>query len=131
MTDSSFDDGVSSLTSLAPSIDPTERRKRTQQGSQTQAEVVKRTAASESPEPATPEANQAKRKRFPNLHRMALEILSISAMSAEVGRLFSQCKPIITDDRHSLEPDSIEALECVKSFYRQWLDHRQRGRPGQ
>jgi hypothetical protein len=51
MSDSSFDDGVSSLTSLAPSIDPIERRKRTQQGSQTQAEVVKRTA--ESPEPAT------------------------------------------------------------------------------
>jgi hypothetical protein len=70
------------------------------------------------------------RKRFPNLHRMALDILSIPAMSAEVERLFSQCKRIITDDRHSLEPDSIEALECVKSLYRRWLDHTQRGRSG-
>jgi hypothetical protein len=65
MSDSSFDDGVSSLTSLAPSIDPTERGKRKQPGRQTQAEVVarERTAVSESPEPAAPEANPAKRKR--------------------------------------------------------------------
>jgi hypothetical protein len=65
------------------------------------------------------------------LHRMALDILSIPAMAAEVERLFSQCKRIIKDDRHSLEPDSIEALECVKSFYRRWLDHSQRGCSGQ
>jgi hypothetical protein len=46
------------------------------------------------------------------LHRMALDILSIPAMAAEVERLFAQCKRIIKDDRHPPEPDSIEALEC-------------------
>jgi hypothetical protein len=56
---------------------------------------------------------------------MALDILLIPAMSAEVERLFSQCKRIITDDRHSLKPDNIEALECLKSFNRQWIDHGQ------
>jgi hypothetical protein len=69
---------------------------------------------------------------FPNLHRMALDILSIPAMCAEVERLFSQCKRIITDDRHSLEPDRIEALECLKSFFRRWIHQGQRGgRAGQ
>jgi hypothetical protein len=59
---------------------------------------------------------------------MALDILTIPAMSAEVERLFSQRKRIITDDRHSLEPDNIEALECLKSFNRQWIDHGQGSR---
>jgi hypothetical protein len=67
MSDSSFDDGVSSLTSLAPSVEPTERPKRKQPGRQTQVEGVapgrERTAAGESPEPAMPDANTAKRKR--------------------------------------------------------------------
>lgn len=67
-------------------------------------------------------------KRFSNLHRKVLDILSIPAMSVEVERLFFQCKRIITDDRHSLESDNIEALECVKSLYRRWLDHTQCGR---
>jgi hypothetical protein len=36
------------------------------------------------------------RKRFPSLHRMAVDLLSIPAMSAEPERLFSECKRILT-----------------------------------
>jgi hypothetical protein len=57
-------------------------------------------------------------QRFPHLSRMAVEILSIPAMSAEVVRLFSECKMILTDHRHSLSTDIIEALESIKRFNR-------------
>ena len=54
---------------------------------------------------------------FPNLSRMAIDILSIPAMSAEPERLFSSAKITITDRRNHLESDIIEALECLKSWY--------------
>lgn len=61
------------------------------------------------------------RKCFPNLHRMALDLLSIPDMTAEPERLFSECKRIITDDRHSLQSDTIEVLGSLKSYNRhQW-----------
>jgi hypothetical protein len=54
---------------------------------------------------------------FPTLSRMAIDILSIPAMSAEPERLFSSAKITITDRRNHLESDIIEALECLKSWY--------------
>ena len=53
---------------------------------------------------------------YPNLSRMALDLLSIPAMSAEVERLFSNCKITITDRRASLGIESVEAIECLKSW---------------
>ena len=47
---------------------------------------------------------------------MALDILSISAMSADPERLFSGAKITITDRRNQLGIDTIEALECLKSW---------------
>jgi hypothetical protein len=53
---------------------------------------------------------------YPHLSSMALEILSIPAMSAGVERLFSQCKIMLTDRRNRLQIDSLQAVECVKSW---------------
>jgi hypothetical protein len=47
---------------------------------------------------------------------MALDILSIPAMSADPERLFSGAKITISDRRTSLGIYTIEALECLKSW---------------
>jgi hypothetical protein len=53
---------------------------------------------------------------------MALDILSIPAMAADLERLFSSAKITITDHCNKLSADVIEALECLKSWYdlREW-----------
>jgi hAT family C-terminal dimerisation region len=48
---------------------------------------------------------------------MALDILSIPAMSAEPERLFSGAKITITDRRNKLGIESIQAIECCKSWF--------------
>ena len=57
-------------------------------------------------------------KLYPNLSKMAIDILSIPAMSAEPERLFSGAKLTITDQRNRMQPDTIEATQCLKSWYR-------------
>jgi hAT family C-terminal dimerisation region len=47
---------------------------------------------------------------------MAFDILSIPTMSAEPERLFSSAKITITDRRNRLGIESIEAIECLKSW---------------
>jgi hypothetical protein len=47
---------------------------------------------------------------------MALNILSIPAMSADPERLFSGVKITISDRRSRLRIDTIQALECLKSW---------------
>lgn len=47
---------------------------------------------------------------------MALEILAVPAMSAEVERVFSSASLTITDRRNCLGEDTIEAIECQKSW---------------
>jgi hypothetical protein len=47
---------------------------------------------------------------------MALDILSIPAMSAEPERLFSGAKITISDRRCRLKTPIIQALECLKSW---------------
>jgi hypothetical protein len=54
-----------------------------------------------------------KRSSYPRLALMALEILTIPAMSAEVERVFSSAKQTITDRRARLKVDIIEACECL------------------
>jgi hypothetical protein len=48
---------------------------------------------------------------------MALDVLSIPAISAEPERLFSSAKISITDRRNRLGIESIEAIECLKSWF--------------
>jgi hypothetical protein len=47
---------------------------------------------------------------------MALDTLSIPAMSAELERVFSQAKRFYTDDRNRLLADSFEVLQCLKQW---------------
>jgi hypothetical protein len=60
---------------------------------------------------------ETQQKNYPNLSRMAVDILSIPAMSAEPERLFSGAKIMITDRRNRLGSDIIETLECLKSWF--------------
>lgn len=57
--------------------------------------------------------------RFPILAKLALDILSIPAMSAECERVFSSAKHLLSDSRNSLIPETIEALECQRN----WILH--------
>jgi hypothetical protein len=57
---------------------------------------------------------------YPNLSIMALDLLSIPAMSAEPERLFSGAKITITDRRNKLGIKMIQAIESLKS----WLGSR-------
>ena len=59
---------------------------------------------------------ETQQKLYPNLSKMALDMLSIPAMSAEPERLFSGAKISITDRRNRLGIESIQALECLKSW---------------
>jgi hypothetical protein len=53
----------------------------------------------------------------PDLARFALDMLAIPAMSAECERVFSSAKHLITDARNRLDPDIIEANECLKHWF--------------
>jgi len=63
---------------------------------------------------------RGKEKTWPTLTRLALDSLSIPAMSAECERCFSSGKNMISDSRYSLAPDTIEACECN----RHWIMHK-------
>lgn len=58
----------------------------------------------------------AQRRRFPNLSLMAIDILSIAPMSAETERLFSKSKATITDQRGSFSVETVNLLECLRSW---------------
>jgi len=47
---------------------------------------------------------------------MALDIHSIPAMSANVERLFSSYKIVLTDRRNRMKIDGLEAIECLQSW---------------
>jgi hAT family C-terminal dimerisation region len=49
---------------------------------------------------------------------MAIDIYSIPAMSSEPERVFSSAKHTVSDQRNSLEAETIELLECMKSWFR-------------
>ena len=53
---------------------------------------------------------------YPYLSRMALDLLSIPAMSADPERLFSSAGQTITKRRNRLTINMIQAIECLKSW---------------
>ena len=56
------------------------------------------------------------KKRFPRLSTLAIEILSIPAMSAEPERIFSGGRRTMRWDRASLSIETLEMLECQKDW---------------
>jgi len=57
-------------------------------------------------------------RAYPDLAKMAVDLLSIPAMAADPERLFSSAGYMINDRRNRLNIDTIQALECLKSWYR-------------
>jgi hypothetical protein len=55
--------------------------------------------------------------QYPSLARMAFDILSIPAMSAECERVFSSAKLLLTDRRARMKEDIIEASECLRAWF--------------
>jgi hypothetical protein len=51
------------------------------------------------------------------LRQMALDLLSIPAMSAEVERVFSSAKRLLTSDRNRMNEDSIEETQLLKHWW--------------
>jgi len=62
-------------------------------------------------------------ENYPNLSKMAIDFLTIPAMSAAPERIFSGAKLTITEKRFWLSPEIIEAFECLKSWYKinEWI----------
>jgi hypothetical protein len=61
------------------------------------------------------------RRMYPNLSRMAIDILSIPPMSAEAERIFSGARRTISWSRFRLGIKVVEQTECLKSWLRTGL----------
>jgi hAT family C-terminal dimerisation region len=55
-------------------------------------------------------------EQYPSLARMACDVLSIPAMSAECERVFSSSKLLLSDRRARLKEEIIEASECLRAW---------------
>jgi hypothetical protein len=62
---------------------------------------------------------------YPHLSRMALDLLTIPAMSADAERVFSGCKQQMTYRRNRMSVKTLEALELLKSWMNltNWEEH--------
>jgi hypothetical protein len=66
---------------------------------------------------------EQQRTRYPRLSHMAIDVLSVPAMSAEAERVFSGARRQIPWSRASLGAKTIEQMECLKHWLRKgWLD---------
>jgi len=61
------------------------------------------------------------RKAWPRLSQMAIDILSIPAMSDEPERVFSGARRTISWSRAKLGSTAIEQTQCLKSWMRSGL----------
>jgi len=59
--------------------------------------------------------------RWPRLGQMARDLLSIPATSAASERAFSVGKDVSGISRMSLKPETVEALICLRSWYKAGL----------
>ena len=55
---------------------------------------------------------------FPRLSRLALDILAIPSMAADCERAFSSAKLTMTSQRQSMQPETLEPLQCMKNWIR-------------
>ena len=58
------------------------------------------------------------RHRYPRLSRMALDVMTIPTMSAEVERLFSSIGNMVADQRHRLDAMIISIAQVLRSWIR-------------
>ena len=66
---------------------------------------------------------EQQRIRYPRLSRMAIDLLSVPAMSAEAERVFSGARRQIPWSRANLGAKTIEQMECLKHWLRKgWLN---------
>lgn len=65
--------------------------------------------------------NTQQRRRWPRLSQLAINVLSIPAMSSEPERVFSGGRRTISWERMQLGEDTIEVLECLKHWIRSGL----------
>jgi hypothetical protein len=56
--------------------------------------------------------------RYPQLARMARDILAVPVSSVASESAFSLSKKVITPNRSSLKPKTVEALMCLQDWYR-------------
>ena len=63
----------------------------------------------------------SKSRRWPKLCSMAKDLLSIPATSTASERAFSMAKDVFGIARMSLNPETVEALICLRSWYRAGL----------
>ena len=63
-------------------------------------------------------AEEKQQKRFPRLSLMAIDILSIPAMSDEPERVFSGARRTLSWQRSRMRPEIIEMCQCVKQWGR-------------
>ena len=59
---------------------------------------------------------QLQKANYPDLAKMAYDMHSILAISAECKRIFSSTKLLISDLQGQMGDDIIEASECLKSW---------------
>jgi hypothetical protein len=56
-----------------------------------------------------------RQEEYPRLSQMALDVLSVLPMSADVERLFSICGRMVRDDRARLDASTIGMTQTVRS----------------
>jgi hypothetical protein len=56
--------------------------------------------------------------RYPQLARMAHDILAVPVSSVASESAFNLSKKVITPNRSSLKPKMVEALMCLQDWYR-------------
>jgi hypothetical protein len=61
---------------------------------------------------------QANQKRFPKLSRLAFDVLSTPASSADCERMFSELGDLLEPRRLKMNPGVVTALQCLKSWGR-------------
>jgi hypothetical protein len=71
-------------------------------------------------------SEETQRRHYPNLSRMALDLLSIPAMASDVERLFSAAKLTLTDQRGAMYAETLELLQLLKSWNRSSIFSRVR-----
>jgi len=57
-----------------------------------------------------------RRRQYPRLSRMAIDLFSIPAMSSEPERIFSLTGQMVTPQRGRLQADIIGAAQCISSW---------------